>query len=181
MITPPAAMNNRRPDRAVIAYTNLIRRFFKNTRPIVLGGIEASLRRVAHYDFWSDSVRRSILFDAKADYLLYGMAEQSVLALARALQAGDDPTSIRGLCYITRQAAGRYLELPSYETVAADKLAFIECSTSSTKQRSAHRQRTGSAARRPLPGAESARSICHPERNGRGLRAAFSARPAPLL
>ncbi|HMD90528.1 MAG TPA: hypothetical protein VKF38_15330, partial [Anaerolineaceae bacterium] len=86
----PGGLNNRRPDRAVIAYTNLIRRFFKNTRPIVLGGIEASLRRVAHYDFWSASLRRSILFDAKADYLLYGMAEQSVLALAQAKQAGDD-------------------------------------------------------------------------------------------
>jgi radical SAM superfamily enzyme YgiQ (UPF0313 family) len=58
----------------VIAYANLIRRHFKNTCPIVLGGIEASLRRVAHYDFWSDSIRRSILFDAKAAYLLYGMA-----------------------------------------------------------------------------------------------------------
>ena len=122
----PGGENNRRPDRAVIAYTNLIRRFFKNTRPIVLGGIEASLRRVAHYDFWSNSVRRSILFDAKADYLLYGMAEQSTLALARALQLGDDPTTIRGLCYITRQPPEKYLKLPAYETVAADKLAFIK-------------------------------------------------------
>ena len=78
----PGGENNRRPDRAVMAYTNLIRRFYKNTRPIVLGGIEASLRRVAHFDFWSNSVRRSILFDAKADYILYGMAEQSVVALA---------------------------------------------------------------------------------------------------
>ncbi|MBE3144023.1 MAG: YgiQ family radical SAM protein, partial [Planctomycetes bacterium] len=70
----PGGINNRRPDRAVITYVNLIRRFYKNTRPIVLGGIEASLRRVAHYDFWSDRIRGSILFDAKADYLLYGMA-----------------------------------------------------------------------------------------------------------
>ncbi len=78
----PGGENTRRPDRASITYVNLIRRFYKNTVPIVLGGIEASLRRVAHYDFWSDSVRRSILFDAKADYLLYGMAEQSVVELA---------------------------------------------------------------------------------------------------
>lgn len=122
----PGGLNNRRPDRAVIAYTNLIRRFFKNTRPIVLGGIEASLRRVAHYDFWSASLRRSILFDAKADYLLYGMAEQSVLALAQAKQAGDDVTLLRGLCYVAKEAPAGYLELPSYEAVLADRLAFID-------------------------------------------------------
>jgi uncharacterized radical SAM protein YgiQ len=68
----PGGVNNRRPDRASIAYTNLIRRNYKNTRPIVLGGIEASLRRVAHFDYWTESIRRSILFDAKADYLVYG-------------------------------------------------------------------------------------------------------------
>jgi uncharacterized radical SAM protein YgiQ len=64
--------NNRRPDRAVIVYANLIRRFTRPARPIVLGGIEASLRRISHYDAWNDRVRRSILFDAKADYLVYG-------------------------------------------------------------------------------------------------------------
>jgi uncharacterized radical SAM protein YgiQ len=122
----PGGLNNRRPDRAVITYTNLIRRNFKNTRPVVLGGIEASLRRVAHYDFWSDSLRRSILFDAKADYLLYGMAEQSVLALARALQAGEDVSQQPGLCRIAKEPPSGYLELPSYETVVADKLAFID-------------------------------------------------------
>jgi uncharacterized radical SAM protein YgiQ len=122
----PGGLNNRRPDRAVITYTNLIRRNFKNTRPVVLGGIEASLRRVAHYDFWSDSVRRSILFDAKADYLLYGMAEQSVLALARALQAGEDVSQQPGLCRIAKEPPPGYLELPSYEAVVADKLAFID-------------------------------------------------------
>ncbi|MDT8274062.1 MAG: YgiQ family radical SAM protein, partial [Desulfomonilia bacterium] len=63
----PGGMNTRRPDRACIVYTNLIRRYSRTARPVVLGGIEASLRRIAHYDFWSDSVRRSILFDAKAD------------------------------------------------------------------------------------------------------------------
>ncbi|RPH90181.1 MAG: YgiQ family radical SAM protein, partial [Calditrichaeota bacterium] len=71
----PGGVNNRRPDRAVIVYSNLIRRWFKATRPIVLGGIEASLRRIAHYDYWSDSIRRSILFDAKAEVLIYGMGE----------------------------------------------------------------------------------------------------------
>jgi uncharacterized radical SAM protein YgiQ len=122
----PGGVNNRRPDRAAIVYTNLIRRYFKNTRPVVLGGIEASLRRVAHYDFWSDSLRRSILLDAKADYLLYGLAEQSVLALTQALSSGEYPTQVRGLCYIARQPPAGYLELPSYEAVTADKLAFID-------------------------------------------------------
>jgi len=123
----PGGLNNRRPDRAVIAYTNLIRSQFKHTRPIVLGGIEVSLRRVAHYDFWSDAVRRSILFDAKADYLLYGMAERSVLALADGLQYREDIRRLRGLCYISKsipQGERGYLELPSYEDVATDKDAF---------------------------------------------------------
>ena len=122
----PGGLNNRRPDRATIVYTNLIRRSYKNTRPVVLGGIEASLRRVAHYDYWTDALRRSILFDAKADYLLYGMAEQSILALAQALQSSQDPSQVRGLCYITRQPPADFLELPSYEAVAADKLVFID-------------------------------------------------------
>ena len=127
----PGGINNRRPDRATIVYTNLIRRFFKNTRPIVLGGIEASLRRIAHYDFWSDRVRASILFDAKADYLLYGMAEKAAVELAGSLRAGSDVRDIRGLCYIAgdKVIAGKresYLELPPYETVSRDKLAFTE-------------------------------------------------------
>ena len=120
----PGGVNNHRPDRAVMVYTNLIRRYFKNTRPIVLGGIEASLRRVAHYDFWDDAVRRSILFDAKADFLLYGMAEGSVLALALALQQGEDVTRLRGLCSIARIPPSNYLELPSFEEVSTDKSAF---------------------------------------------------------
>lgn len=120
----PGGVNDRRPDRATIAYTNLIRRFHKNTKPIVLGGIEASLRRVAHYDFWSDRVRGSILLDAKADLLLYGMAEKGVVELAKALRDGQDFRYIRGLCYIDRQPRPGYLELPAYETVALDKAAF---------------------------------------------------------
>lgn len=122
----PGGLNNRRPDRAVISYANIIRRNFKNTRPIVLGGIEASLRRMAHYDYWSDTVRRSILFDAKADYLLYGMAEASVLELARAFQSGEDPRRIRGICFIEKNQPDDCLELPSFETVSSDKMAFIE-------------------------------------------------------
>jgi len=121
----PGGINNRRPDRAVITYVNLIRRFYKRTRPIVLGGIEASLRRIAHYDFWSDRIRGSILFDAKADYLLYGMAERSVLELALAIENNTAVEQTRGLCYIARQKREEYLELPSLAEVTGDKLAFI--------------------------------------------------------
>ena len=122
----PGGLNNRRPDRACIVYTNWIRRFAKPARPIVLGGIEASLRRVPHYDYWSNSVRRSLLFDAKADFLLHGMAEKSVLEFAGAFRAGNDPCAVRGLSYIAKEKPADYLELPAYETVAADKTAFIE-------------------------------------------------------
>ncbi|MDD5191100.1 MAG: YgiQ family radical SAM protein, partial [Dehalococcoidales bacterium] len=127
----PGGINNRRPDRAAIIYTNLIKQYCKQTAPIVLGGIEASLRRVAHYDYWSDKIRGSILFDAKADYLLYGMAEKSVTELAAALKSGESLHNIRGLCYIAGEAGikekmAMYLELPSTEQCAADKNAFIE-------------------------------------------------------
>lgn len=128
----PGGANTRRPDRASIVYTNLIRRYSKTispgepARPIVLGGIEASLRRIAHYDYWSDRVRGSLLFDAKADYILYGMAEKAVIELADCLHAGESPVNIRGLCRIANHPPEGYLELPSYEQVSADRQAFIE-------------------------------------------------------
>jgi uncharacterized radical SAM protein YgiQ len=128
----PGGENTRRPDRATIVYANIIRRFSKrlhpgqSVRPIVLGGIEASLRRVAHYDFWDNAIRRSVLFDAKADYILYGMAEKATLDFAAALRDGQDPRQVRGLCYIAREKPEAVLELPSYEAVIQDKLAFIE-------------------------------------------------------
>ncbi|MBS0014470.1 MAG: YgiQ family radical SAM protein [Desulfobacterales bacterium] len=118
--------NTRRPDRAVIAYTNLIRRHFKNTRPIVLGGMEASLRRISHYDFKTNKVRRSILFDAKADVLIYGMGEKTVLELARRFQNRQDFTDLRGICYAAAQKPEKFLELPSHGRAAADKDAFTE-------------------------------------------------------
>jgi uncharacterized radical SAM protein YgiQ len=121
----PGGENNRRPDRAVIAYTNLIRRTFKNTKPIVLGGIEASLRRITHYDYWTDKLRSPILFDSKADYLLYGMADLSVVELARALKEKKSPLEIRGLCYLAKTAPENFLVLPSFEEVLADQDKFI--------------------------------------------------------
>ena len=100
----PGGENNRRPDRATIAYSNLIKRNFKNTVPIVLGGIEASLRRVTHYDWWSNKLRRSVLFDAKANYLVYGMGEQAIVDLAKTLQDEGDVSSVRGICYISKDS-----------------------------------------------------------------------------
>ncbi len=122
----PGGKNDHRPDRAVIVYANLIRRYFKNTQPIVLGGVEASLRRIAHYDYWSDSVRRSILFDAKADILVYGMAEKTIVALAQRLQADQAIDDLCGICYISQEKKKDTIELPPFEKVAQDKRAFTE-------------------------------------------------------
>ena len=120
----PNGINNKRPDRASIVYTTLIRRYFKNTKPIVLGGIEASLRRIAHYDFKTDKVRRSILFDAKADYIIYGMGELPVLELAKALDNNESVENIKGLCFISKDKVSNALEMPSFEEVCTDKRAF---------------------------------------------------------
>ena len=120
----PGGINDRRPDRAVIAYSNLIKRYFKKTKPIVLGGIEASLRRIAHYDYWSDSIRRSILFDSKADYLIYGMGEKPVLSLAYCLKTGGNPSNVKGICYIDNNPPKDYLLIESYDEVKKNKKAF---------------------------------------------------------
>ena len=120
----PGGRNTRRPDRAVIVYTNLIRRYCRPRVPIVLGGIEASLRRITHYDFWSDRLRRSILFDAKADILVYGMGEKTIRELAGALRRGEDFRQIRGICYKARQPPPDALLLPSHARSAGDPEAF---------------------------------------------------------
>ena len=123
----PGGENTRRPDRASIAYTNLIKRHFKNSEvPIVLGGIEVSLRRITHYDYWSNNLRRPLIFDAKADILSYGMGEKSMLELARAIRDKKDWRDIRGLSYISKEAKEGYLELPSYENCVKDKKEFIK-------------------------------------------------------
>jgi uncharacterized radical SAM protein YgiQ len=127
----PGGLNTRRPDRAVIVYSNLILRYFKRTSPIVLGGVEAGLRRISHYDAWSDSVRRSILFDAKADFLLYGMADRTVAELAQRLENGRAVRNMRGLCHISPSVPEpdeRFhlpdILLPGHEEVSRDKKAF---------------------------------------------------------
>lgn len=124
----PGGQMGRRPDHAAVVYANLIRRTFKHT-PIILGGIEASLRRLAHYDYWSDAVKRSILLDSGADLVSYGMGERSIVDIAEALEAG---LSVRDLTYIPGTVCRvRSLEhiydyqlLPSWDEVRADKLAF---------------------------------------------------------
>ncbi len=119
----PGSMNRRnaRPDRAVIAYTGMCRRAFRGV-PVVVGGIEASLRRLSHYDYWSDTVRRSELLDSKADMLVYGMGETAVAEILRRIAQGiGDLSGIRGTVRVasTEETAGGTAteELPSFETV----------------------------------------------------------------
>jgi len=122
----PGGKNTRRPDRAILIYCNLIRRFFKNTVPIVLGGIEASLRRVTHYDYWSNKLRKPILFDSKADILIYGMGEIALEELSKALKEGRDWRDIRGLCYISKEPKYEFHQLPSHATCLKDKEKYID-------------------------------------------------------
>lgn len=133
----PGGINNRRPDRASMVYTNLIRKHFKNTKPIVLGGVEASLRRIVHYDFKDNALRRSILFDAKADIISYGMGEKAMLELAEALRDGKEWRAVKGLCYIAKEAPESAIEIPSFEECKADKDNFFKAFTSFYKNETA--------------------------------------------
>ncbi len=120
----PGGKNIKRPDRACIVYSNLIRRYFKNTVPLVLGGLEASLRRIAHYDFRSNRIRRSLLLDAKADLLVYGMGEKSVLEIARRLNTGYSLQAVPGTCEVSKQRPESYFELPALEQVQEDSKSY---------------------------------------------------------
>jgi len=122
----PGGRNDKRPDRAVLVYSNLIRRYFKETAPIVLGGIEASLRRVTHYDYWTNRLRKPILFDSKADILVYGMGEIALEALTKALDGGRDYREIRGICYIAKEPVAEYHQLPSHEACLQEKEKYID-------------------------------------------------------
>ena len=126
----PGGATGKRPDRAAVVYSNLIRRTFKDV-PIILGGIEASLRRLAHYDYWSDSYKRSILLDAGADLISYGMGEKSIVEVAEALDAGlavKDITFIRGTVYKTQDISSvcEGITLPSYEACKEKKRLYAE-------------------------------------------------------
>ncbi|WP_419770165.1 MAG: YgiQ family radical SAM protein [Candidatus Marinarcus sp.] len=122
----PDGKNDKRPDRATLVYTNLIRKHFKNTVPIVLGGIEASLRRVTHYDYWSNKLRKPILFDAKADYLIYGMGEIAIKEFSAALRDGANPQEVRGVCYISKEPKADYIQLPSHQACLDNKERYID-------------------------------------------------------
>ena len=124
----PNGVMGLRPDRATITYANLARRTFGKI-PILIGGIESSLRRFAHYDYWQDGVRRSILDDSGADILMYGMGEHSVVEIARALERGTDVKDIRnvrGTCYMSKDIdkIKKYIEIPSFDEIKEDKYAY---------------------------------------------------------
>jgi len=141
----PANRHGSRPNRATIIYTSRLKEAYRDV-PVIIGGIEASLRRFAHYDFWEDRVRRSIIFDAKADLLIYGMAERALLEVAGRLNAGEqiqDIRSVPGTCWVAGKKEGfdqlssladsvreggrkGLLEIPSFEEVSADKARFAE-------------------------------------------------------
>ena len=129
----PGDRHGARPNRATIIYTSRLKEAYRDV-PVVIGGIEASLRRFAHYDFWEDKVRRSALLDAKADLLVYGMGESPLLELVARLAAGEAFSSIRnirGTAYASSAlpeagTAGELLELPGFEQVSTDKAAYSE-------------------------------------------------------
>ena len=127
----PGGRSGMRPDRATIAYCSRVKECWKDL-PVITGGVEASLRRFAHYDYWSDEVRRSILFDSQADLLVYGMGELQIRRIADLLARGVPVgrlRDLRGTVYRTNEfpeIGGKFVELPSYEEVAADKQRFAE-------------------------------------------------------
>ncbi len=124
----PGGKTGKRPDYAVVVYGNLIRRTYKKT-PILIGGIEASLRRMGHYDYWSDKVKRSVLLDSGADILMYGMGEHSIIELAEALDAGiavGDITYVRGTVYRTKKenVPAEAKRLPSFTEIVQSKKTY---------------------------------------------------------
>ena len=123
----PGGQMGLRPDRAVTVYSNLIRQTYKHT-PIILGGIEASLRRMAHYDYWSDGMKRSVLMDSGADLISYGMGERSILEIAEALDKGFPVSSITfipGTVYKTK-VMPKGVVLPSYEQLCENKKSYAD-------------------------------------------------------
>lgn len=124
----PGGVMGKRPDHATVVYGNLIRKSYRDV-PVIIGGIEASLRRMAHYDYWTDSFKRSILLDSQADLISYGMGEKSIVEIADALSSGiavKDITFIPGTVYKTKDISGLRdcIRLPSYEEMKADKTAY---------------------------------------------------------
>lgn len=139
----PGGKSGKRPDRALTVYCNILRRLFPDSK-IIIGGLEASLRRFAHYDYWSDRVMPSILFDTKADALIYGMGENQTRSIAHALDEGKSLEDINGICFsvktsdYTPQPA---LELPSFERVCASKKDYAVAARKELEQNDAFASR----------------------------------------
>lgn len=126
----PGGVMGKRPDYATVVYCNLIRHTYKDV-PIIIGGIEASLRRLAHYDYWSNSLKRSILLDSQANLISYGMGERSIVEIAQALDSGlkiEDITFIPGTVYKTKKTENiqDYIMLPHYDLLKEDKLNYAK-------------------------------------------------------
>jgi len=126
----PGGKSGKRPDYATVVYCNLINRKYKKT-PVIIGGVEASLRRLAHYDYWSEKFKRSVLLDSGADLLIYGMGELSMIEIADALNSGidiSDITFVKGTVYKTRDISSVVdgIELPSYDQMLSDKLEYAK-------------------------------------------------------
>lgn len=125
----PGGEAGHRPDRATLVYSNRMKEAFRDV-PLIIGGIEASLRRFGHYDYWSDTVRRSILVDSKADVLIYGMGELQIIELAEALDQNrfeESFPNIRGICYMSKDIPSiDCVECPSFEEIKVDKMAFAD-------------------------------------------------------
>ena len=126
----PGGKSGRRPDRACIVYCNMIRQSFKKV-PIILGGVEASLRRFAHYDYWEDKVRRSILIDSEADMIVYGMGERQIVEIADYMKSGIDISyinHIQGTCYVTKSLENLYdyKEVFPFEDIKEDKVKYAK-------------------------------------------------------
>ena len=181
----PGGEMGKRPDYATIVYSNLIRTWSK--KPIILGGIEASLRRLAHYDYWSGKMKRSILLDSQADLISYGMGERSIVEIADALASGieaKDITFIEGTVYKAENLDSVYdeIRLPSYREVSSDKKTYAESfytQYSNTDPFSG--KRLVEPYRPPLCGPESGGETTDPGRDGRCLRTSIHENLASVL
>jgi len=139
------------PDRADLVYANKIKHLFPGV-PIVLGGIEASLRRFAHYDYWENKVRRSLLVDSRADILVYGPGELQAIEIARRFDKGEGLDGIRGTCVVRRELPEIFKEIPSAEEVAASPEAFCRAQNAFSNRRSlAQRHDTRFVLQYPMP------------------------------
>ncbi|MCL1806314.1 MAG: YgiQ family radical SAM protein [Oscillospiraceae bacterium] len=130
----------RKPDRACIVYTGLLKAAFPGL-PVILGGLEASLRRFAHYDYWDDRVRRSILVDSGADILVYGMGERTIRELARQMDKGEELYT-RGICFLTDKTPSNAVVLPSFEQVSKDKRTYAKATMLEYREHDPIRGRT---------------------------------------